>query len=179
MMTKLYIASKILTFPGAYLRGFWEQLTCKILGLPVEVPGYLRIDEACGHVEHVMAKKGFAAYLMATGPGFMNFMTGLPIFLAGFLNLNYMGITSKDSVGLFVFYVLMMYVGVSLLCNLFPLVEDAMNLTDLLYKQKKGNIVGRIFAAIPAGITYVGAFLEKYCITLVVWVVALVLAFIF
>ena len=47
-MTALYIASKILTFPGAYIRGFWEQLTCRILGLPVEIPGYLRIDEACG-----------------------------------------------------------------------------------------------------------------------------------
>lgn len=177
MMTKLYIASKILTFPGAYLRGFWEQLTCRILGLPVEVPGYLRIDEACGHVEHVMSKKGFAAYLMATGPGFMNLMTGLPFFLAGFLNLRFMGITPNDSVPLFVFYVLMMYVGISLLCNLFPLYEDAMNLHDLLYNQKKGNIVGRILAAIPTGITYAGAFLEKNGITVLLWIVAMILAF--
>lgn len=179
MMTKLYIASKTLTFPGAYIRGFWEQLTCKILGLPIEVPGYLRMDEACGHVEHALAKKGFAAYLIATGPGFMNFMTGVPFFLAGFLNLNYMGITHYDSVPLFVFYLLMMYVGISMLCNLFPLVEDAMNLTDLLYKQKKGNIFGRIFAAIPALITYVGAFLEKYCITVLLWIAAMIYAFVF
>lgn len=178
-MTALYIASKILTFPGAYLRGFWEQLTCKILGLPVEVPGYLRIDEACGHVEHAMAKKGFAAYLMATGSGFMNLMTGVPLFLAGFLNIKYMGITPYDSVGLFVFYVLMMYVGISMLCNLFPLVEDALNLNDLLYRQKKGNVIGRIFAAIPAFITYIGAFLEKYCITLVLWIVFMVVTFVF
>lgn len=177
MMTKLYIASKILTFPGAYLRGFWEQLTCRILGLAVEVPGYLRIDEACGHVEHVMPKKGFASYLIATGPGFMNLMTGLPLFFAGFLNLRYMGITPQDSVGLFVFYILMMYVGISLLCNLFPLYEDAMNLHDLLYRQKKGNIVGRILAAIPTGITYAGAFLEKNCITVLLWIVGMILAF--
>ena len=177
MMTKLYIASKILTFPGAYLRGFWEQLTCRILGLPVEVPGYLRIDEACGHVEHVMAKKGFAAYLIATGPGFMNLMTGLPLFLAGFLNLRFMGITPMDSAPLFVFYVLLMYVGISLLCNLFPLYEDAMNLYDLLYKQNKGNIIGRTLASIPTGITYAGAFLEKNCITVLLWIVAMILAF--
>ena len=61
-MRTLYIITRILTFPGAYLRGFWEQLTCRILGLPVEVPGYLRIDEACSHVEHSLAKKGFASY---------------------------------------------------------------------------------------------------------------------
>lgn len=179
MMTKLYIFSKILTFPGAYIRGFWEQLTCKILGLPVEIPGYLRIDEACGHVEHVLAKKGFAAYLIATGPGFMNLMTGFPIFLAGFMNLRYMGITPSDSVPLFILYLLMTYVGVSLMCNLFPLVEDAMNLNDLLYRQKKGNIVGRILAAIPAFITNIGTYVEKYCISFVLWVVFLVVSFVF
>ncbi len=179
MITKLYIFSKILTFPGAYIRGFWEHLTCKILGLAIEVPGYLRIDEACGHVEHQLAKKGFAAYLIATGPGFMNLMTGFPIFLAGFLNLRYMGITPKDSVPLFILYVLMTYVGVSLLCNLFPLVEDAMNLNDLLFRQKKGNIIGRIFAAFPAFITNIGAYVEKYSISFIVWVVFLVLSFVF
>ncbi|MBE6771719.1 MAG: hypothetical protein E7547_06215 [Ruminococcaceae bacterium] len=178
-MTALYIASKILTFPGAYIKGFWEHLTCKILGLPVEVPGYLRIDEACGHVEHVLPKGGFSAYLMSTGPAFMNFNIGIWIFLAGFVNLYYMGITPYDSVALFVMYVLMTYVGASMLCNVFPLVEDAMNLYDLLYSQKKGNAVGRIFAFIPTVVTYAGAYLEKYCITTVLWIVFILLAFVF
>ncbi len=177
-MTALYIASKILTFPGAYIKGFWEHLTCKILGIPVEIPGYLRIDEACGHVEHSLATKGFRAYLLATGPAFMNFNAGIWIFLAGFVNLNYMGITPYDSVGLFVLYILMTYVGVSMLCNVFPLVEDAMNLYDLLYSQKKGNAVGRILAYIPTVITYAGAYAEKYCITLLFWIIVLVVSFV-
>lgn len=176
-MTALYIASKILTFPGAYVKGFWEQLTCKLLGLPVEVPGYLRLDEACGHVEHAFPKKGWAAYLIATGPVFMNFNIGLWIFLAGFMNLYFLGITPNDSVGLFVVYVIVTYLGISMLCNVFPLVEDAMNLYDLLYRKKKGNIVGRIFGFIPTVITYVGAYLEKYCITVVLWIAAMVFAF--
>lgn len=178
-MTALYIASKILTFPGAYIKGFWEHLTCKILGLPVEIPGYLRIDEACGHVEHTLAVKGFSAYLMATGPAFMNFNAGIWIFFAGYTSLDYMGITPYDSVGLFVFYILMTYVGVSMLCNVFPLVEDAMNLYDLLYLQKKGNAIGRILAYIPTVITYAGAFAEKYCITLLFWIIVLVIGFVF
>ena len=177
-MTALYIASKILTFPGAYIKGFWEQLTCKILGLPVEVPGYLRIDEACGHVEHVLPKKGWAAYLISTGPGFMNFNIGLWIFLAGFLNLRFMGITPSDSLTHFIAYVVMTYVGVSMLCNVFPLVEDAMNLFDLLYKQKKGNALGRILAFVPAVITYAGAYLERYCVTVLIWAVLMVLSFV-
>ena len=155
-MTGLYIASKILSFPGAYIRGFWEQFTCKLLGLPVEIPGYLRIDEACGHVEHALPKKGFAAYLIATGPGFMNFNSGL-----------------------FILYALMVYVGASLLCSAFPLVEDAMNLYDLLYRQKKGNIIGRIFAFIPTVITYAGAYLEKYCITFILVAAGVTAGFLF
>ena len=178
-MTGLYIASKILSFPGAYIRGFWEQFTCKLLGLPVEVPGYLRIDEACGHVEHALPKKGFAAYLIATGPGFMNFNSGLFILLAGFMNLRYMGITVWDSVPLFILYALMVYVGASLLCSSFPLVEDAMNLYDLLYRQKKGNIVGRILAFIPTVIAYAGAYLEKYCITFILVAAGVIAGFLF
>mgnify|MGYP003292336206 CR=1 FL=1 len=177
-MTILYIASKILTFPGAYLRGFWEHLTCKILGLPVEVPGYLRLDEACGHVEHGLAQKGWAAYLIATGPGFMNLMTGFPIFLAGFVNLVYMGIRYSDSPALFITYILMTYVGASLMCNVFPLVEDAMNLYDVAYSQKKMNAFGRLLAFIPTVITYAGAYLEKYGITVILWIVFIVLSII-
>lgn len=177
-MTTLYIITRILTFPGAYLRGFWEQLTCRILGLPVEVPGYLRIDEACSHVEHALAKKGFASYLMATGAGFMNFMSGLPIFLAGYMNLRYMGITHHESPGYFIFYILMTYVGFSMLCNIFPLVEDAMNLFDVAYKQKKMNIIGRIIFAIPSALAYVGSFLEKYSITFIFLAAAVVLSFV-
>ena len=177
-MTALYIASKILTFPGAYIKGFWEQLTCKLLGLPVEIPGYLRIDEACGHVEHALPQKAWAAYLVSTGPAFMNFNIGLWIFLAGFLNLRFMGITPSDSVALFIAYIVMTYVGISMLCNVFPLVEDAMNLFDLLYKQKKGNIIGRILAFIPAAITYAGAYLERYCVTVLIWAVLIILSFV-
>lgn len=178
-MTKLYIFFKILTFPGAYLRGFWEQLTCKLLGLPVETPGYLRIDEACGHVEHALAKKSGAAYLIATGPGFMNLMTGFPIFLMGFVNLAYMGVSFSDSPALFIFYVLMTYLGISLLCSLFPLVEDAMNLADAVFSKGRSSVIGKILMFIPSIITYVGAYLEKFCIPLIFWVVMLVMTFAF
>ncbi len=176
-MTALYILTKILTFPGAYLRGFWEHLTCKTLGLPVEKPGYLRIDEACGHVEHGLAKKGFDAYLMATGPGFMNFMTGFPIFLVGYINLFLLGIRPSDSIILFIVYVLFTYVGISLLCNIFPLIEDAMNNFDVAYSQKKMNVIGRIFFYIPSLITSLGARLERYGVTVILWIAFIVLSF--
>lgn len=175
-MTALYIISKLLTFPGAYLRGFWEHLTCKILGLPVEIPGYLRIDEACGHVEHGLAKKGFASYLIATGPGFMNFMTGFPMFLAGYINIFFLGIRPSDSAALFVFYLLLLYVGISLLCNVFPLIEDALNLYDVAFVQKKMNIFGRIIFFIPSMIANLGARLERYGVTVILWIAFMILS---
>ena len=63
-MRIVYIIGKYLTLPGAFLRAFWEQLTCLLLGIPVENTGYLRADEMCGHIEHILPKKPAAAYTL-------------------------------------------------------------------------------------------------------------------
>ena len=128
---------------------------------------------------HLSLENSLLSRAEVAGPGFMNFNSGLFILLAGFMNLRYMGITVWDSVPLFILYALMVYVGASLLCSAFPLVEDAMNLYDLLYRQKKGNIIGRIFAFIPTVITYAGAYLEKYCITFVLVAAGVTAGFLF
>ena len=65
-----------------------------------------------------------------------------------------------------------------MLCNIFPLVEDAMNLWEVAYKQKKMNIIGRIFFAIPSALAYAGAFLEKYCVTFIALAAAVILSFV-
>lgn len=173
-MRTLYIIFKFILFPGTYLRGFWEHLTCKITKLLVESTGYLRADEACGHVEHTLAKKRFAAYLISTGPGFMNFNIGSAFFLAGFMNLYYMGITPWDSVPLFIIYILCIYVGISCLCSLFPLTEDILNYWHIAYKSGKLHVMSII--AFPfAAITRLGAFLEKNCVIPILWTVAVIL----
>lgn len=163
-MTILYIITKILTFPGAYLRAFWEHLTCRLLRLPVERDGYLHLDETCGHVEHAMASKRFAAFLIETGPGFMNFITGLPLFLCGVIQLRILGVRYGDVQWLFVVYAAALYLGASLLCSLFPMVEDALNAHFLIYQAPGKNPVGMVFAAVPHFIALAGAYLEKYCL---------------
>ena len=35
-MTGLYILIKYLTFPGALVRGMWEQIVCRMCKVPVE-----------------------------------------------------------------------------------------------------------------------------------------------
>lgn len=177
-MKTLYIIGKYITFPGAYLRGFWEQIACRLLGIPVENAKYLRNDEACGHIEHGLAPTHSKAYFVSTLPGFMNMITGWPLFLMGFLNLRYLGITPYDSVPLFVLYVLSLYVGVSLLCCQFPLREDIMFYYEKAYVDKEAGIIARIFAFIPTIVTRIGAFLEAYSVPVIFWIIVLAVLFI-
>lgn len=187
-MKVVYMISKFLTLPGAYIRCFWEQLICRFLKLPVEPTGYIRADEACGHVEHSLAKKSFGAYMLATFPGFMNFNMGLNFFFLGFLNLKFMGITFNDSKVLFIVYIISLYLGISMLCALFPLTDDILNYWDLAYSANKlkakgikrfFQVIGRIIVFPWAVITRFGAFLEKNCIIFILWIAAVVLMFIF
>lgn len=184
-MKILYIISKFLTFPGAYIRSFWEHLICRCIKVTIEPTGYLRADEACGHVEHGLAKKPFGAYILATLPGFLTFNMGLAFFLLGFMNLEYMGITFYDSKPLFIAYAVILYLGISLLCSVFPLCEDILNYWDMAYS-KTGKVkahgvlrvfqfIFRIIVFIPALITRIGAFLERYCIIFLLWVAFVVL----
>lgn len=173
-MTTVYVIFKILAFPGTFVKGFWEHLTCKILGLPVESSSYLSTSELCGHVDHALPKTPFAAFLAAIGPSLMNLFIGSVFFGSGYKLIFDMGIGYYESRQAFVLGVFLLYIGISFLCNIFPMVEDAMNLYDILYAQKKGNIVGRIFAFIPTAIVYAGSYLERYCVTEILFVIFIV-----
>lgn len=177
-MRMLYIIGKLITLPGSFIRAFWEHLTCKILKLPVEEGGYIGFHDNCGHIDHAFASKGFAAYLMATGPGYMNMIIGWPLMLMGYINLKPLGITPYDSIPLFIIYILSYYIGVSLLCCQFPLVEDILVFWEMAYKEKKVPVIGRIFAFIPALVTKIGAYLERWSIPVIFWIIATVLLFI-
>lgn len=169
-MRIVYIIGRILTFPGAYLRGFWEHLTCRLFSIPVESEGYLRLDEACGHIEHDFPATRGRAYIIAVGPGFMNFFIGLPLFLSSLMGLYSLGITVGDSKPLFIMYLVFADVGVSLLCNCFPLAEDALHLWDVIYGRSKANILVRIIMFIPTVRTVIGAYIEKYSLSVLFYI---------
>lgn len=173
-MTIVYLVFKFLTFPGTFVKGFWEHLTCKILGLPVESSMYLNLNELCGHVDHSLPKKPFAAFVMAICPSVMNLFIGSVFFSAGNMLIFDMEIGYYESRSAFILGVFMLYIGISFLCNIFPTVVDAMNLYDILYAQKKGNIIGRIFAFVPTAIVYAGAYFERYCVTEILFAVFII-----
>lgn len=168
-MTKLYILTRYLTFPGALIRGFWEQIVCRICKVPVEDNRYMRNDEMCSHIEHEFMPKARGAFALCFVPAFMNailafFLCTIPVFITIYLD---MGNLIFKVCGL-----LSYWFAFSLYVNSYPLVEDVMHMMHKVYKQ--GNILQKIFYAPAAVLLYIGAFAEKYCITFVLAVVATV-----
>lgn len=170
-MTVIYVISKYIIVIGSILKGFWEHLFCRILGVPVSDARYLQATELCGHVEHDFTKTKAVTFFLNYLPGMMNRMFGYGMIIGGYLGLFY--IKAPTSTIAFWFYVAFYYLGVSLLCNNAPLYEDALNNWDLLYgKGQKTNIFAKIFGFIPSVYFIVSAWLEKNALGLVFWIAA-------
>lgn len=171
-MSVIYVISKYLTVIGSFLKGFWEQLFCKILNIPVQDARYLQANELCGHVEHDFTKSKIITFLLCYLPGFMNRLFGYGMVIGGYLGLFYLRVPSNTVI--FWVYLVFLYVGVSLLCNNAPLYEDALNNWSLLYgKGEKTNIVAKFFAFIPSVYMLAAAWMEKYALSVLVWIAAI------
>ena len=173
-MTIIYIISKYLTIIGTSLKALWEQVFCRILGIPVQDASYLNSTELCGHIEHDFTESKLKSFLICYLPGAMNRFFGYGMLIGGYLGLFYLEVSSEDTI--FWVYLAMLYVGISLMCNNAPLYEDALYNWDMLYgKDQKTNIVVKILAFIPSAYFIVSAFMEKYAISLLVYIVAVLL----
>ena len=171
-MSIIYIIGKVLTLPGAYLKTFWEHFTCRLLGLPVETTNYITYDERLGHVEHEFPPTLPRTFLFCWLPGLVNRLLGLPMLFAGALGVLYLGVEpvireSGEKTWIFYIYLVLLYLGISFMCNIFPLVEDALLLWDKLYgANSKANIVWKILLFIPAACMVLGAYIEQYSVNI-------------
>lgn len=169
-MTALYILTKYLTFPGALIRCVWEQIVCRICKVPVEDNRYLRNDEMISHVEHELMPKAQGAFAVCFVPAFMNFIGAVFLSLAPIMFTLYARF--NDTV-LTVVNVIAYWFAFSLMVNSYPLIEDAYNMMEKIYKY--GNILQKILYAPAAVLLFVGAFVEKYCISFILGIVVTVL----
>lgn len=161
-MNKLYVISKYLTFPGAMVRGFFEHVVCKICGIPVEDNRLLRGDEVCGHVEHELAPTSRKAFAVCFVPAFLCGLLALILAIPSLLSLfafEMNGVLEK------VANIFACWFAFSLCANSYPLVEDALNMKEKVYKN--GTVIQKIFYAPGFLFTYIGSFLEKYLVTFV------------
>lgn len=169
-MSVIYVISKYLTFIGAILKGFWEHLFCRILGIPVSDARYLQTTELCGHVEHDFTKTKAVTFFVNYLPGMMNRLFGYGMVIGSFLGLFFLD-AAVDTIAFWI-YIVLYYVGVSLLCNNAPLYEDALNNWDLLYgKNQNTHIVAKIFTFIPSVYFLVSAWIEKNSLNIAFWAI--------
>lgn len=172
-MKVVYLISKYVTIVGTFLQGFFEHLSCRMYGVLIEDGRYLRANEMCGHIEHELIKKRGTSFGVSFFPFLFNLIIGLVLTAVGSVNIYYLGefyVSAKSTVPNFANFAFL-WVGISCLSNLFPQIEDALTLKDLIYGKGKSNIFVKIIAAPIFAVLYAGAYLQSVGLTLVTSVV--------
>lgn len=154
---------KWITFPGAFLHAFWEHLICRMYGVPVENNRYMQGAEMSGHVEHDFFPTPTQQFEFCFFPALFNTVLGLLIGIPAAIQLFIVG-TEKWAA----LFIIMLWLGISLLTNINPLIEDAMFMWEGMYKSdEKPNIVVRILAFPFAALLYLGSYLNTYGLSLI------------
>lgn len=156
---------KVLTFPGAYLHGYWEHIMCKTYDCPVDDNRYFTKGEMCGHVEHEFFPTTARQFLFCFFPMLFNLFLGFAIGIPAVIRIFFVG-------GEQWYHYVMLWLGISFLTNLFPLIDDAMAMWEGVYGTDK-NIFVKIIAAPIYAIIYAGAYLNTWGLTLITSAVAL------
>lgn len=163
---------KLLTFPGALMHALWEHLLCRIFGTPIEDPRYLRADEMCGHIEHEVEPSTAKRFFTCLLPFLFNLVIGLVLAFPAAAGLFWNGLTGTDAL----LSAILLWLGISMLTDVFPSVEDALMLWDAIYHRDGGiHLVGKILLAPFAAVFYAGSYLDQWGITLVTGVLTGVL----
>ena len=158
-MRILYIIVKFITLPGAILHAFFEHLSCRMSRVIVDDARVIQANEMLSHVDHDLIQRKGASFDICFIPFFFNLILGFLCLSHGATSIFYY-MNFKDVVAW-----ISLYVGISLCTNLFPQIEDVLMLKENIYGDGK-NIFLKIIVAPFFGIFYVGAYLEKWGITL-------------
>lgn len=160
-MINLYVATRILTFPGTILRNFWEHLICRLCSIPAEDIRVFKVNEMCGHVDHDLIKEKSKSFAMCFAPFLFNFILACIFFLGGSYRISYIG--DFKSVLSWVF----MWMGISLATNCVPSFEDVLTFKDVFYNNETKLIV-KILVAPFYGLIYGFSLFERVGLTFVI-----------
>lgn len=164
-MRSVYIIVKILTLPGAMLHAFFEHMCCRIGRVLVDDARTFRTDEMLSHIDHELVKRRGESFNICFFPFLFNLFFGVILLACGSVGVIYIGAYTE------IVYWAALYLGIALLTNLFPQMEDVLMLKENIYS-KKTNIILKILASPIFAIIYVGAQLEKVGLTLVTSIAA-------
>jgi len=160
-MRTLYIITKVITYPGAFLKGFWEHVTCRILKIKVLDNNYHAFDFHGGHVKHEDAATPAKTFLLALLPNIMQQLFGW-IFVAAASPLLLFGLRGPSDSYFFWLYAVALFFGLSLLCNSFAQWEDAKHQWRMFYgKNAQASLAAKILLAPCNAWFFAGAWLER------------------
>ena len=160
-MTNLYVATRVLTFFGTLMRVFWEQVACRICGIPVEDVRAFKVSELCGHIEHELIKKKKHIFVVCFLPFVLNFIFSCCFLLSGAYRVVYIG--DVKSITSWVF----LWLGISFAANCVPSFEDILSFKDAFYNSETKTIV-KVLMAPFFGVIYGFGILERYSVTFIV-----------
>ena len=169
-MSGLYILTRYLTFPGALVRALWEQIVCRIAGVPMEDTRALRRDELCSHIEHELMPRSRGAFAVCFVPAFFNALLAFLLAIGPVLGLFVFQMTGIAGmiVNIFAYWF-----AFSLYVNSYPSVEDALNMRHKVYRE--GTILQKIVYTPGFIFLFLGAYLERYCITFLLALAGMIL----
>lgn len=171
-MRIIYIISKLISLPGSILKGFWEHIFCRAFKSPVESSYYIRMDELCGHVEHELAQTSAKSFWINFLSGWLNFLAGIIMAATSLIYIFYLGCKGA----MLIPFCIILWIGLSLTSNIFPTIEDALNMWEKIYSNgNKSTVVGKILYFIPALVMMIGAYLEAYGLTVLINIAMVVL----
>ena len=137
--------------------------------MPVEDNRLIRKDELSSHIEHELIKTPSGAFAICFIPALMNAFLALLLAIPPVLYIFAFGMSN---VLVNIVCAIAYWFSFSLYVNSYPLVEDALNMKEQVYKH--GNILQKILFAPGFLGCYVGAYAEKYCITFLLAVLGLI-----
>jgi len=162
VLRTIYLISKFVTLPGAFLKGFWEHLACRLLGITVKNANYLPADFHCGHVQNAPASSPAQSFFLALLPYLAQRVLGWIFIAAAAPPLLLFGVRSAQESHFFFLYLVALYFGLSLLCNSFPSWAQMQQQWKLFYgESSQASRAAKILLA-PCNVWFfLGAWLEK------------------
>ena len=159
-MRIIYVIIKTLTLPGAMLHAFFEHLCCRTSKIIIDDERVVRFDEMMSHVDHDLVKRKGPSFDICFIPFFFSLVIGSMILMYGSTSIIYFGRLAD------IFGWICLYLGIAILTNLFPQIEDVMMIKENFFNNGKKGIVTKILIAPIYAILWLGARLERWCVTL-------------
>lgn len=151
------IVISLLTFPGVIVHELAHQICCRLCRIPVYEVKYFRLENPCGYVIHESTDNPWKNLMTGMGPFFINTILGMIISCPGYFYLWGAGEYMHNSGGLKVMYLLLYWLGLSILMHAFPSTGDAKAMMESILKNKDVSILAKIITVPIIVLIYIGA----------------------